>query len=98
MGHFYTEKEVCKKYPSYNRIEEIKKIILSTHNLKNCDYEANKLYQQLPDELAATTWALDWLADAEHRKLAKAFEKKFFANYEKGLDKTLFVCYNKDTK
>lgn len=83
MGHYYTVKKVFEENPDYNRGEEIFKIICLIEMKNNPMYEANRLYQQLPDELAATTWALDWLADAEHRKLAKAFEKKFFANYEK---------------
>lgn len=39
----------------------------------------NFLYFTLPDEYAATQWAIEWLQDPEHRKIAKAFEKKFFA-------------------
>ena len=83
MGHYYTVKEVFAKNPRYNRGAEILKICCKAQLHENPTYEVNRLYQQLPDEIAATTWALDWLADAEHRKLAKAFERKFFANYEK---------------
>lgn len=32
----------------------------------------------LPCELAATNWAIEWLQDVEHRKIAKRFEKEFF--------------------
>jgi len=83
MGHYYTVKEVLANNPQYNRGAEIFKICCKARLCENSNYEANRLYQQLPDEKAATDWALDWLADAEHRKIAKAFERKFFANYEK---------------
>ena len=33
---------------------------------------------KLPCEMIATDWAIQWLQDAEHRKQAKAFERKFF--------------------
>lgn len=33
---------------------------------------------QLFPEVVATNWAIEWLQDPEHRKLAKAFERKFF--------------------
>jgi hypothetical protein len=45
--------------------------------------EINFAYFRLPDETAATDWAIEWLQIAENRKLAKAFEKKFFACFEK---------------
>lgn len=38
----------------------------------------NMMYFSLPDEYAATQWAIDWLSDEENRKRAKAFEKAFF--------------------
>ena len=34
----------------------------------------------LPSEVAATDWAIEWLQNPENRKVAKAFEKEFF-NY-----------------
>lgn len=45
--------------------------------------EKNFAYFELPDEKAATDWAIEWLQNPENRKLAKAFEKKFFACLEK---------------
>ena len=45
--------------------------------------ERNFAYFKMPDEKAATDWAIEWLQNAENRKLAKAFEKKFFACFEK---------------
>ena len=35
-------------------------------------------YFRFPDEKMATDWAIEWLKDAEHRKMAKIFEKEFF--------------------
>lgn len=35
-------------------------------------------HYSLPYEIAATDWAIKWLKNAEHRKLAKAFEKEYF--------------------
>lgn len=32
----------------------------------------------LPCEIVATDWAIEWLQDPKHRKMAKAFEKEFF--------------------
>lgn len=45
--------------------------------------ELQNLYFAWPDETLATDWAIEWLSDPEHRKLAKAFEKKFFACFSK---------------
>ena len=46
-------------------------------------YQLQKEYFQFPDEKAATDWAIEWLKDPAHRKIAKAFEKKFFACFKK---------------
>lgn len=35
-------------------------------------------YFALPCEKVATDWAINWLQNKEHRKVAKAFEKSFF--------------------
>ena len=32
----------------------------------------------LPCEIVATDWAIEWLQDPEHRKVAKQFERNFF--------------------
>jgi|GEM_PF-4410563 len=42
----------------------------------------NLVYFKLPDEMAATDWAIEWLSNAENRKIAKRFEKKFFECFE----------------
>lgn len=43
---------------------------------------ASFAYYEMPDEKAATMWAINWLNDTEHQKIAKEFEKKFFACFE----------------
>ena len=42
----------------------------------------NHKYLSVPCEFVATKWALDWLADSEHRKIAREFEHKFWACFE----------------
>ena len=39
-------------------------------------------YFKLPDEKAATDWAIEWLSHPENRRKAKEFEKKFFACFK----------------
>lgn len=36
---------------------------------------------QMYCEIVATNWAIEWLQDADNRKLAKAFERKFFGRW-----------------
>ena len=83
VGHYQTVKQFFYENPKYSRGAKILEIHCYARLQGNPQEEANRLYQQLPDEKMATEWALDWLADPEHRKIAKAFERKFFANYEK---------------
>ena len=49
-----------------------------------CDNEAEKnfKYFKMPDEAAATNWGINWLSNAENRKIAKHFEKEFWACFE----------------
>ena len=78
LGHF------CTYYDTFNwdndkrkaRIEEIDRQYKTRR-------EKNFAYFKMPDETAATDWAITWLQDPEHRKMAKSFEKKFFACLEK---------------
>ena len=44
--------------------------------------EVNLKHFAMPNEVNATDWAIEWLQDPEHRKLAKAFEKEFFKCFE----------------
>ena len=73
IGHLRAQ----QKFDGYNRVEAIKELE------KNFPRETiNFEYFKLPDEKAATDWAIEWLQDAEHRRIAKAFEKKFFACFK----------------
>ena len=40
---------------------------------------SNEKYLHVPTEWVATQWAINWLADAENRKIAREFERKFWA-------------------
>ena len=73
LGHF----EAYEEIENYDRAKSIKHI-LATYPREVVNLE----YFKLPDEMAATEWAIEWLQDAQHRKVAKAFEKKFFACFE----------------
>lgn len=70
LGHFHTERE----FEGYDRHTELIKI----RNMYQTKAERDLAYFNLPDEKAATEWAIAWLQDPEHRKIAKRFEKKFF--------------------
>lgn len=41
-----------------------------------------EIYFRLPDEMDATNWAISWLQNEENRKIAKAFEERFFACFK----------------
>lgn len=66
IGHVATAIEVWEYYG------------LANIQRKHRECNNNIDYVTLPDEYAATQWAIDWLADPNNRKKAKAFEKEFF--------------------
>lgn len=75
LGHHQTQDKIEElKKTGYCREAELTRIFLRTKSVE----DANVLYYQLPDEKLATNWAIQWLQDPEHRKIAKAFEKNFF--------------------
>ena len=41
-------------------------------------FRSQKEYMLQEDERRATDWAIQWLYDPEHRRLAKQFEKEYF--------------------
>ena len=45
---------------------------------KRMRVHGQKEYMLLESERRATDWAIQWLYSAEHRRLAKQFEKEFF--------------------
>lgn len=74
IGHMNAQ----QKFEGYNRIEAIRELE------KNFPRETiNFEYFKLPDEKAATDWAIEWLSHPENRRKAKEFEKKFFACFKK---------------
>ena len=76
LGHLHTQDDVILSgYAIKQKEAEWDEIYKTAQSLE----EANARYFLLQDEMTATLWAIDWLKDAEHRKLAKRFEKKFFA-------------------
>jgi hypothetical protein len=74
IGHAYHPRSSFENYDKEKAMEEI-------YEIANTQIERQKLYMDLPDEYAATEWAIDWLKDPEHRKIAKRFEKQFFECY-----------------
>lgn len=74
LGHFYT---ACNDFGDYDRKTELAFVRALPAEM------INRFYFELPDEQAATNWAIEWLNNPENRKTAKAFEKKFFKNFAK---------------
>lgn len=65
---------------NFNRsaaLDELETKWMATH--KKGERGFNFEYFKMPDETAATDWAIKWLQNPEHRKIAKAFEKQFFS-------------------
>lgn len=93
IGHAETEDEIRETFSyedrhetrehNYNLIEKKYGDIDKTDkNYNQFIFELNELYRQMPDEHAATDWAIQWLENADNRKIAKKFEKKFFSCFE----------------
>ena len=78
LGHLETNDQIRSSFSieqRENAMEDLDK--------RNLSYKAlNHLYFMLPDEKAATEWAVQWLSKGKNRKIAKKFEKKFFALFE----------------
>lgn len=74
LGHMNTQ----QKFEGYNRMEAIENLEKNFPN-ETINFE----YFKLPDEKAATDWAIEWLSHSENRKKAKAFEKRFFECFRK---------------
>ena len=72
VGHQMTVKDIPT---DYRRSVALRKIAINTSD----PYKRCMKYFSLIDELLATNWAINWLKNAENRKLAKQFEKQFFA-------------------
>lgn len=74
LGHIHSQQE----FDGYDRPTAILDL-REQYPKETINFE----YFKLPDETAATDWAIEWLADAENRKMAKAFEKEFFKCFAK---------------
>lgn len=89
LGHIMTDSEIIfDRNETENNLDEIIDNAFEnieelniTENKKNKIYRliTNYYYQRMPDEWAATEWAIQWLNDKQNRKIAKEFEKKFFS-------------------
>ena len=69
LGHFETEWYDFGDYDRETETEKLKDLPIT---------QINQEYFKLPDEYAATEWAIEWLAKKENRILAKNFEREFF--------------------
>ena len=49
-------------------------------NLKKYNSAYGLDHLNLECEIVATNWAIEWLQDPEHRKMAKQFEREFFSH------------------
>ena len=78
LGHLSSQ----QKFKGYDRRQEMSKIQTQLWLKEITLAQANEIYFQFPDENAATMWAIEWLSNAENRKIAKAFEKRFFACFD----------------
>ena len=70
LGHLET---TWYDFGDYDRDAEYAKILTLPTN------QINHEYFKLPDEYAATEWAIEWLSKKENRIVAKQFERAFFA-------------------
>lgn len=79
LGHWETHDEVRKYYSWDDRVEAMEEIGKKVSRKEMTLAEANDKYFDFFDEACATEWAMMWLSDPDNRKIAKRFEKKFFA-------------------
>lgn len=73
LGHLSSQ----QKFDGFDREETLRKIYEQVP-----PHLRNAYYFMMPDEMNATIWAINWLKNPENRKIAKRFEKKFFACFE----------------
>lgn len=89
LGHLHTQDDVLLSgYSTQDKNKDCDEITKTAQDLK----DANQRYFSLKDETIATMWAIDWLHNAENRRMAKAFEKKFFACCEQ-IDNYLSIYF-----
>jgi len=78
LGHLETNDKVREYFPYFMR----ELTMVGIENVATCLEEANAMYFLMPDEKAATEWAINWLSKKENSKKAKLFEKEFFKCFE----------------
>ena len=76
LGHLETNDEIRQEFPMWLRELAEMGIDSKYHSYK----EKNYVYFTLPDEIAATEWAIKWLAD--NKEIAKKFEEEFLKCWE----------------
>lgn len=81
LGHIETLSQLPHDYDRAETISEIKRKA-KEEGLNIWDTNM-KYYFPLLDETLATEWAIKWLQNPENRKIAKKFEKEFFACVKK---------------
>ena len=81
LGHLETLSQISNDYDREKSILEIRRKA-HEENLNFWDINM-KYYFSLHDEMLATEWAIKWLQNPQNRKIAKAFEKEFFACVKK---------------
>ena len=81
LGHVETFSQLPHDYNRAKTIFEIKRKAIE-EDLSIWDTNM-KYYFPLQDETLATEWAIKWLQNPENRKIAKKFEKEFFACVKK---------------
>lgn len=72
LGHCETQDDLPEEYDREKAYKMMEKYGKGDRRILNL------MYFCLPDEYAATQWAIDWLSDEDNRKRAKKFEKDFF--------------------
>lgn len=78
LGHAATEfDDNLADFDREATLDKLEKEWKATH--KKGERGFNFEYFKMPDETAATDWAIGWLQDPKNRKIAKDFEKKFFS-------------------
>ena len=70
IGHTMTKSALPADYDREKECDKVNKIKGKTAH--------TYAYFKMLDEVLATDWAIEWLSNADNRKIAKKFEKKFF--------------------
>lgn len=78
IGHVETDAEIRKTFDYGMRMLAWAAIDARYDSIK----EKNEQYFEMPDEKTASEWGIEWLSNPKNRKIAKRFEKKFFACFE----------------